>query len=149
MGRKGDAIWEFDDSIKIKMPAVKNPLVDVDGFECGNCGFQMRTTSVPRILAHHTACPMTCSLHQVAKPCNKAKTTEEKIAKYKAMLAEKTKRKEEKINNKVAVAETRGHNEAERAERTSTEKRQSRLKTKLIEDEEVNNAIHDFFVAVC
>ena len=90
MGRKGDAIWEFDDSIKIKMPAVKNPLVDVDGFECGNCGFRMRTTSVPRILAHHTACPMTCSLHQVAKPCNKAKTTEEKIAKYKAMLAEKT-----------------------------------------------------------
>jgi hypothetical protein len=146
MGRKAHAIWEFDDSLKIKMPGVKDSSVEVDGFECGNCGFQMRTTSVPRILAHHTGETLICSMHSVAKPCNKAKTTGEKIAKYKAMLAAQTKKKEEKINNKVAVAETRGHDEADRAERTSTEKRQSRIKTKLIQDEEVDNAIHDFFV---
>ena len=61
MGRKAHAIWEFDDSLKIKMPGVKDSSVEVDGFECGNCGFRLRTQSRMRILAHHTACQITCT----------------------------------------------------------------------------------------
>ena len=107
----------------------------------------MRTQATTRIIAHHTACKITCSMHQVAQPCDPSKATAENIAKYKAMLAEKTKKKDQRASSKELVADTRKADENDRAERTiCSKKQQSRIGSKLMEDEEVDNAIHDFFV---
>jgi len=147
-GRKADRVWDMGDTKQIQLPKVNNPDQAVNGFECLNCGLKARTRDLRRIVAHHTCVKALCQSVGISTPCNESDSTPVKIETYKQILKSKVDQGQMKANVSQELEGVRAEDEKERAERTSSaQKKQGRIRMKTIDEDEVHNAVFDFFIA--
>jgi hypothetical protein len=135
------------DTIRVEFPKNDGSGKVTMGFECVNCHLKLKTLDTKRILAHHTCDRQLCGAVSMGTACDASKTTPDKIAKYKDLLAEKQEKQCTKASAKQMNGETRAKDEQRRAIQTgSAAKTQGRIRMKMVEEEEVHNAIFDFFI---
>jgi hypothetical protein len=113
-----------------------------------NCGLKARTRDLRRIVAHHTCVKALCQSVGISTPCNESDSTPVKIETYKQILKSKVDQGQMKANVSQELEGVRAEDEKERAERTSSaQKKQGRIRMKTIDEDEVHNAVFDFFIA--
>jgi hypothetical protein len=89
-----------------------------------------------------------CQSVGISTPCNESDSTPEKIETYKHILRSKVDQGQIKANVLQELEGVRAEDEKERAERTSSaQKKQGRCRMKTIDEDEVHNAVFDFFIA--